>query len=72
MPGKPGAKNLRERKRILVRYIGDWVKAQESLFEMIVPPRAASVTIKCRPCREAIRRAEQRKAKKAAKQGDAA
>jgi hypothetical protein len=64
MPGKPGAKNLRERKRMLVHYIGDWCKAQESLYEMIVPPRAAYVTIKCRPCREDIRAAERRKAKK--------
>ncbi len=64
MSGQPGAKNLRERKRILVRYIGDWCKAQESLYEMIVPPRAAYVTIKCRPCREDIRRAELRKARK--------
>ena len=69
MSGQPGAKVLAERKAILVHYVGLWVKAQSDMFEMIVAPRSAQITIKCRPCREAIRRAELRKAKKAAKQG---
>ncbi len=72
MPGKPGVKVLAERKRILVHYIGQWVNAQPDLFEMTVSPRLAKITVTCRPCREAIRRAERRKAKKAEKQGEAA